>query len=112
MFSAITLALLFLYADIFVMSLIGMFVFTVMRRNRLRTHHADVWAELGSGIGLQCDSWGLWSWVWARRYDDLGDAAMVRLTLLHRICASVFIGSAVVGTAAVLVSKLFHVGGI
>ena len=108
----LTIALIFLYSVVFVMSVAGMLVFNTMLRLRLQTHHPDVLAQLASGIALPRNSGSLWSWVWARRYDDMADPVMVRLVLLYRICASALIGSIAVAAAAVLVTKFFHVGGI
>jgi len=114
--SAIALAVLILYVLIFVGSCIGTLVLSIALRRRLRTHHADVWAQLGSptslDVALQRDSGRLWSWVWARRYDELGDTATVRMASLFRACGSALIGSVVIAIAAMLISKFFHVGDI
>ena len=110
-FGVVTLALLLLYAVVVVMSLIGMFVFTALLQLRLKTHHPDVWAQRGSGIGQQVTG-SLWSRVWGRRYDDLADPAMLRIASLYRICASVFIGSVIVGAAVAVLTRLVHVGGL
>ena len=116
MLSAIAVAVLILYVLIFVGSCIGTLVLSIALRRRLRTHHADVWAQLGSptslDVALQRNSGRLWSWVWARRYDELGDTATVRMASLFRACGSALIGSVVIAIAAMLISKFFHVGDI
>jgi hypothetical protein len=107
---------LILYVVIFVGSCIGFLVLNIALRHRLRTYHADVWSQLGSpgslDIALQRDSGRLWSWVWARRYDELGDAATVRVASLLRICGIAFFGSVGIAIAVMVVSKLYRVSGI
>jgi hypothetical protein len=114
--SAIIIAVLSLYVVIFAGSCIGFLVLNIALRHRLRTHHSDVWSQLGSpgslDIALHRDSGHLWSWVWARRYDELGDAATVRMASLLRICGTAFFGSVGIAIAVMVVSKLWRVGGI
>jgi predicted membrane protein len=114
--SAIVIAILILYVVVFAGSCIGTLVLNITLRHRLRTHHADVWTQLGSptslDIALQRDSGNLWFWVWRRRYDELSDAATVRMASLLRICGTAFFGCVGIAIAVMVVSRLFHVGGI
>ena len=114
--SATVIAVLGLYAIAFVGSCVGSLVFNVALRRRLRTHHADVWMRLGSptflDIALQRDSGSLWSWVWRRRYDELDDAATVRIASLLRICGTTLFGCVGIAIAVMVVSKFLRGTGI